>query len=351
MKKITVRFECVVQLNGKTVLDSDLFHMLETIKREHSIIKTSRILGVPYSRVWETVSKAEKMIGEPLLMTKRGGKNGGGANLTIMGEKLLKFYKEGVKMLATAGLAVPIYPSAEPQLSIAYSNDPLLAKILEKLSEEGVSVKGFCIGSGLSLAMLSLEEVDVACTHLYDPLTKSYNEPYLKRFWLQGNVVKLGGYERQLVMAIGENVKEDNLEKVIKLLLEGWLKLANRNRGSGTRVYLDFLLEEAERRVGARCNHIRGYEREHFTHEEVAEKIASGDADVGLVLRNVAEKYGLRWIHVTWERYEYYALKSRVRSKGVQKLKEVLTSSWLKGVLLSTPGYRKISDRVEEERK
>ncbi len=152
-------------------------------------------------------------------------------------------------------------------------------------------------------------------------------------------------------MALGEHVKEDRLENVIKLLLEGWLRLANRNRGSGTRVYLDFLLEEVERRIGVRCNHIRGYEIEHFTHEEVAEKIASGDADIGLVLRNVAEKYDLRWIHVTWEQYEYYALKSRVRSKGVQKLKEILESSWFKGVILSTPGYRKISNRVEEEQK
>lgn len=342
MRSFTIRFECVVELDGKPVLDASSAQLLKTIEDKRSILAASKALGLPYARIWEAISRIERLAGGKLILAKRGGRGGGGARLTSLGRRLLELYEEGVRLLSSAGLSAPLHPAAEPQLSIAHSSDPILGKILEKLSEEGCAARGFCLGSGLSLAMLSLEEVDAASIHLYDPITKSYNTPYLERFWLKDRVVRLGGYERQLVIAYGDRVRGSSLEAILEELLKGRLRLANRNRGSGTRIYLDSLLEEAGRRIGAEPRYVRGYEREHYTHEEVARRIASGEADVGLLLRHVAEKHDLNWIHATWERYEYYALKSRSQSSGVQKLRQILESGWLKGMISSTPGYREI---------
>ncbi len=344
MTKFVIRFKCVVELGGDPILDEFSARILRSIEERRSIVASSRILGIPYANIWKTISRIEKLAGGPVLIARRGGRGGGGAKLTALGKKLLQLYEEGIRLLESAGLSASLHPiTNKPHLSIAYSSDPLLDKIVERLSQNGCLVRGFCIGSGLSLAMLSLEEVDTACIHLYDPSTRSYNEPYLERFWLGDRVMRLGGYERQLVMACGDRVKEEVLGDILEGLLVGRLRLANRNRGSGTRIYLDHILREAGRKIGAEPRQVRGYEREHYTHEEVARSISSGNADVGLVLRHVAEEYDLRWIHATWERYEYYALKSRARNEGIRRLEEILKSSWLKEILSSTLGYREIS--------
>jgi molybdate transport repressor ModE-like protein len=306
------------------------------------MIAASRALGIPYTSIWEAISRIEKMAGGRVIVARRGGRGGGGARLTMLGRRLLEAYDEGVRMLATAGLSAQLHPAASPRLLIAHSSDPLLNMILERLSQDDCPARCFCVGSGLSLAMLSLEEVDAAGIHLYDPMTGSYNEPYLERFWLRDRVVRLGGYGRQLVMAYGERVRADGLNEILRGLLAGELRLANRNRGSGTRILLDHLLEQAGRMINTDPRRVRGYGREYHTHEEVARSIASGEADAGLLLRHVADEYGLEWIHVAWERYEYYALRSRARSDGVQRLRQILESSWLDDVLSSMPGYRKI---------
>lgn len=342
MARITVRFSCVVELGGSPVLDDLSARVLRAIEEKSSIIAASRALGIPYTSIWENISRIEKLAGGRVIVARRGGRGGGGARLTMLGRRLLEAYDEGVRILATAGLSAPLYPAANPQLLIAHSSDPLLSIILERLSYEGCSARCFCVGSGLSLAMLSLEEVDAAGIHLYDPITRSYNEPYLERFWLGDRVVRLGGYERQLVVAYGERVRADNLDSILGGLLVGELRLANRNRGSGTRILLDHLLEQAGRMINADPRRIRGYEREYYTHEEVARSIVSGEADAGLLLRHVADEYDLKWIHAAWERYEYYALKSRARNDGVKKLRQILESSWLDDILSSMPGYRRM---------
>lgn len=343
MARIVIKFECVVELDGRPTIDEFSARVLRAVDEKSSIIAASRSLGIPYTSVWGIVSRIEKRAGGQIIVARRGGKGGGGARLTVLGRKLLNAYEEGVRMLAATGLHAPLHPASKPQLLMAHSSDPLLSVILEKLSQEGCSARCFCVGSGLSLAMLSLGEVDAVGMHLYDPQTRSYNEPYLERFWLGDRVVKLGGYERQLVMAHGEQVRARSLDEILKALLAGELRIANRNRGSGTRIHLDLLLDQAGRNIGADSKRVRGYEKEHYTHEEVARSIASGDADVGLLLRYVADEHDLPWIHVTWERYEYYALKTRARVEGVQKLKRILESSWLDNILSSMPGYRRIS--------
>lgn len=342
MARISIRFECVVELGGRPVLNEFSARVLKMIEEKHSIIAASRALGIPYTNVWEIISRIERQASGRIIITKRGGRGGGGTSLTALGRRLLKAYEEGTRMLATAGFHVPLHPVSRPQLLMAHSSDLLIGMILEKLLQEGYQVRCFCAGSGLSLAMLSLEEVDAAGIHLYDPQAGSYNEPYLERFWLMDRVVKLGGYERQIVMAYSERVRARSLNEILEGLLVGELRLANRNRGSGTRIYLDYLLEQAGKNIGADPKRIRGYEKEHYTHDEVARSITSGDADAGLLLRCVADEHGLPWIHVTWERYEYYALKSRTRKEGVQRLKQILESGWLEDALSFTPGYRKM---------
>ena len=70
----------------------------------------------------------------------------------------------------------------------------------------------------------------------------------------------------------------------------------NRNRGSGTRVWLDRLL------AGGDVDPVRvaGYEDEVMTHDAAARAVAEGAADVALGILPAATAYGLDF--VPWSR-------------------------------------------------
>ncbi len=74
----------------------------------------------------------------------------------------------------------------------------------------------------------------------------------------------------------------------------------NRNRGSGTRVWLDRLLTAA----GIDPADVAGYEREVATHEQAARAVADGTADVALGIFAAARAQGLDFVPLMEERYD-----------------------------------------------
>ncbi len=79
---------------------------------------------------------------------------------------------------------------------------------------------------------------------------------------------------------------------------------------------------------------------ELYTHEEVCEAMVSGRANVGLTSRYIAGKHGLRWIHVTWEDYECYALRDRMWKTGVDGLRRPTSPQMVTGLAEVMPGYK-----------
>lgn len=314
---------------------------MRAVRNTGSLIAASRSLGIPYSRLWETIARIERITGRRVVEGRRGGRGGGGARLTSFGEELLTLYSLARSRLESAGLAGASHQvSAEPDLTIAHSHDPVLAALLAALSRDGVRVNSLCLGSGLSLALLTLRGADVACIHLYDPETNTYNKPYIERLWLGDSVVRVGGFMREVVLAFRRGLKIGSLEELMAGVLRGEFRVALRNRGSGTRAFFEYMLREYSVRLGLEADGVVGIGLELQTHEDVAQHIASGRADVGLTLRRVAEEHGLGWIHVVWEPYECYALKERKSNRGVVELEKLMNSEFLKSVLNTTPGYK-----------
>lgn len=343
IEDFVARYDVIIEFNGESIIDASMAMILKAIRKKGSLLAASKSLGIPYARLWENIARLERVTGRKIVKAHRGGKSRGGASLTEFGERLIMLYDAAQARLERAGLIGPAHSlTSRPNVIIAYSHDPLISALIFELLREGIKVNGLCLGSGLSLAMLTLREADVACTHLYDPETGIYNKPYLKRFWLLDKVERVGGFLREIVLAYRSECKLKNVDSAVKNILLGKLKIANRNRGSGTRVYMDYLLREYSQKYELNMNNIRGYETELRTHEEVAKQISSGRADAGLMLRYIAEKHELKWIHVTWELYECYALKERKTNKAIKKIKELLNSEWFKSLLNTTPGYSQI---------
>ena len=340
---LSAKYTVVLEKDGEVVFDQQLASILEEIEKRGSILSASKTLGIPYSRTWELLSRTEKILGVKLVETKKGGVKRGGTTITKEARELLRKYNEALARLERC-IGVEVAPRKtvaprEPSLVVAYSHDPLLELLVESLRDKRQAIEAACIGSGLSVAMLSLGEADIACIHLFDPETKTYNKPYLERYWVYDPVL-LGGYKRQLVFIYRKELKYTSWEEIVLDILSGKLRLANRNRGSGTRIYLDYILEEIAKKYNIRDKKIIGYSREYWTHSEVAREVALGRADTGLVLRSVAEKYGLPWIHSTWENYECYTVPSKKNLALVESFREKISSEWFLHLLESAIGYK-----------
>ena len=83
--------------------------------------------------------------------------------------------------------------------------------------------------------------------------------------------------------------------------------MVNRNAGAGTRVLIDKLLE------GARP---AGYANQPKSHNAVAAAIAQGRADWGVAIEPVAKLYGLGFLPLSPEHYDFLLVESRARAAG-----------------------------------
>lgn len=89
-----------LEYGGKPILGRGGSEILEAIRGEGSISKAAQKLGMSYRYVWKYLARMRDVVGEPVVETFRGGKRGGGgAELTLLGEHLLREYKRIEKYL------------------------------------------------------------------------------------------------------------------------------------------------------------------------------------------------------------------------------------------------------------
>lgn len=100
------------------------------------------------------------------------------------------------------------------------------------------------------------------------------------------------------------------------------LRIANREPGSGARAVLEAGLKEAD----IRPDRIAGYQSEYSGHLEVANAIASGQADTGVTLRVAADAYDLEFIRLREERYDLVILAAEADKAPVRAMLDTLNS-------------------------
>jgi putative molybdopterin biosynthesis protein len=85
--------------------------------------------------------------------------------------------------------------------------------------------------------------------------------------------------------------------------------MVNRNAGAGTRVLIDRLL------AGARPD---GYSNQPRTHNAVAAAVAQGRADWGIAIAPAAELYGVGFLPIAPEDYDFLLVEHRRERPAVQ---------------------------------
>jgi molybdate transport system regulatory protein len=66
--------------------------LLEKIEVTGSISQGAKQSGMSYKAAWDAIKEINQILGQEVVSCEKGGKGGGGANLTLFGQRLLKVY-------------------------------------------------------------------------------------------------------------------------------------------------------------------------------------------------------------------------------------------------------------------
>jgi len=154
------------------------------------------------------------------------------------------------------------------------------------------------VGSMGGIMAIKRGEAHLAGTHLLDEQTGEYNVSFIKKY--------LAGVPLQLINLAyrdqGLLVPKGNPKGItgFKDLTRRDVRFINRQRGAGTRLLTDMHLKQLK----IDTDRVNGYDKEEYTHMNVASAIASDNADTGLAIRAAAVALGLDFVPLAQERYD-----------------------------------------------
>jgi putative molybdopterin biosynthesis protein len=223
-----------------------------------------------------------------------------------------------------ARLMVP-EQEAENALLITGSHDPVLDYLADQIRPAGISLISTHVGSMGGILALKKDECHAAPTHLLAD-DGSYNTPFLEKY-LPGTDVDLiciAQRQQGIVSREGLGFKDIPGHQFI-----------NRQKGSGTRMLLDYELKKA----GISRATIPGYEREVTTHIAVALAVKSGEADAGMCVYSAAKALGLPFVPVAQERYELAFRREHAEDRRLKNLITAIRSPAFRDTLVRLGGY------------
>lgn len=202
-------------------------------------------------------------------------------------------------------------------LVVAGSDDPGLALLAERLRERGRLLLSLSTaGSSGGLASLAAGTADAAGIHLDDNLARA------RAIVPDAALLHLARREQGVLLRGGARVR-----RVADL---AGLRLALRQPGSGTRALFERVVPRGlARRVVA----------ELPTHDQVAAAVLRGDADAGTATRATANRYGLAFFPLAWERFDLALRRELLDDPRVLALRAALAERATRRAIEALGGY------------
>ncbi len=176
------------------------------------------------------------------------------------------------------------------------------------------------VGSLGGIMALKNRRCHLAGCHLLDAASGAYNRAAIAEH-LRGipvMLLRLADREQGLIVPPGNPM---GLAGLADLARED-VRFINRQRGSGTRVLLDWHLG----RLGIDPDAVKGYEDEEYTHMNVAAAVLSGRVATGLGVRAAANALGLDFLPVGVEEYDLVIPTRYWEDARMQALLDVVRS-------------------------
>ena len=195
--------------------------------------------------------------------------------------------------------------------------------LLGEMRQRGFTSRVLHVGSMGGVAAAKRGECDIAGVHLMNPATDEYN-----RHLLTETLDLMTGYRRRqgVVFRQGDDrfVGRTADEAVSAAIDEAGCTMINRNPGSGTRVLIDRLLRD-ERPVG--------YNVQTKSHNAVATAVVQQRADWGVAIDTVAASYGLGFLPIRDEHYDFIVPKLRQNHVPVLEFQKLLRDPTVQATL------------------
>ncbi|HEY1328745.1 MAG TPA: substrate-binding domain-containing protein [Casimicrobiaceae bacterium] len=301
---LKVKLEPGLRLGSETLypVPFELIALLNAIDRHGSLLKAIAEAGVSYRRAWSLLGRWEAICGHKLAVLTRGH----GTVLTLLGSRLARVDEWLAERLAerlpglerdlNRHLDVPPEPG-DAHMRVHASNDIALLKLKERLQGRLVLDLRF-EGSLNSLDSLARGDCDIAGFHIPEPpeLLGPLVAEFRDRLHGREHYIALLFARHQGLMVTKERRRS---LRSLSDLAGGGVRFVNRERGSGTRLLFDALLQ----RDGVAAAAIAGYEHEEFTHMATAATVRAGMADAAFGIEAAARAHGLHFLQVVTEHY------------------------------------------------
>ena len=220
-------------------------------------------------------------------------------------------------------------------IRIVGSNDMALDLLVSRVKYSNPEISIQITPAGSLGGLLAIQEgtADMAGIHLLDEETGEYNYPYIKHT-LQGMEVAVVRLADRIQ---GFMIPKGNPKHIVGLedLSRPDIMFVNRQKGSGTRVWLDYKLRE----IGILPHSIKGYNHELDTHIAVAMSIVRGEADVALGIQAAANSCNLDFVPATKERFDLVIPVINYRSQLFAPLISSIQSEEFRKVVNEMGGY------------
>jgi putative molybdopterin biosynthesis protein len=176
-----------------------------------------------------------------------------------------------------------------------------LDAVISSLADDDITARTIAIGSTGGVTAAERGECDLAPVHLIDPATGIYN-----RHLLKPGLALVPGWRRMQGLVYRRDDKRFE-NKLVEAALQTALAdpsclMVNRNAGAGTRILIDRLLSGTKP---------PGYANQPRSHNAVAAAVAQERADWGIAIATMAELYGLGFLPIAPEHYDFLLVESR----------------------------------------
>jgi len=215
------------------------------------------------------------------------------------------------------------------------SHDNTLDVLADQLKSEksNLTLSSSHVGSMGGLIAVKKGVCHIAGSHLLDTGDGSYNIRYLKKYLpdMDVRLVNLVFRDQGFMVPKGNPKHINGIEDLIRKDI----RFINRQGGSGTRILLDYRLEQS----GIDAGMIHGYEIEEFTHMSVAVAVLSGTVDVGLGIYSAAKALDLDFIPMVTEQYDLVIPQIYIDMPQMQILLDIINSAVFKTRVEALGGY------------
>lgn len=316
-----------------------LFALLDAIRQTRKLTAAANKVGLHYRQAWGLITSWSDTLGQPLVLKERGK----GTSLTTLGEGLLQAHvhvrRQMAPHLAKAARDIDqklgsLLTAPLDAVRMIASHDLLLMEFRNLLqARTGPKLDIQIAGSLGGITALGKLRCDIAGFHFPEG---DLGQAVLRAFkpWLRPRKQILVHFVRRtqgLIVAQGNPLNIRNISDIVRTKA----RFINRQRGSGTQIALDLMLE----REGIDKRKLNGYNNEEYTHAAIASAVASGGADVGLGIEAVARRLNIDFVPLFAEDYYLLLKRDTLDRQDIQSIIATMKSKAFRKISSTLSGY------------